>query len=583
MRSRLKLAVPLLALALAATGCTSSDNSDPEPVGSTGGNAAVGSYPRAETLYTTGTQYGPPSNWNPLMNWTYATGTVGLVYETLFLYDPQADKYQPWLAESGEWKDKTTYELKLRSGVTWTDGKPFTADDVVYTVQLCKLPSSTYSTLCTWLKSAEAVDKSTVKFTFSKANYQEWANWVYNNPILPAHLWKSRSENETTSGANDKPVGTGPYKYLTHSQDRQVWVKNDGWWGAEQLDVAPKPKYIVDIVNGSNNVALGLVLQGSVDLSNNFLPGVSKLLGKDSGYGLETYYDKPPYMLSANTAWLVTNNTKKPMDDPAFRRALAHAVDTQQIAKVVYGDMVAPADPTGLLPIWDKYVDKNVTRELGFSYDPAKARSILADAGYKNTDGNGMVANKDGSKIKLTLMVPNGWTDWMEAAKMIAQSAKAAGIDITTATPDYNSLVDSRNSGKFDLVINNDQQMSNTPWTYYNYVFRQPIAEQQTAGNFGRYSNAKAWKLVNELDATEVTDLEGMKGITSKLQRIQLTDMPIIPLWYNGLWSQYNNSVWTNWPSASGSNHYLPTTWRGYWQLDSILMLDQLKPAAAKK
>jgi peptide/nickel transport system substrate-binding protein len=74
-----------------------------------------------------------------------------------------------------------------------------------------------------------------------------------------------------------------------------------------------------------------------------------------------------------------------------------------------------------------------------------------------------------------------------------------------------------------------------------------------------------------------------MKAIASQLQKIQLTDMPLIPLWYNGLWAQYNNTVWTNWPSsAPEANHYLPTTWRGYWNMTSILMLTQLKPAPAQ-
>ena len=79
-------------------------------------------------------------------------------------------------------------------------------------------------------------------------------------------------------GANENPVGTGPYQYLSHDPGRMVWEKRDGWWGTEALGLDPKPTYIVDIVNGSNNVALGLVLQGGLDMSNNFLPGVATLV-----------------------------------------------------------------------------------------------------------------------------------------------------------------------------------------------------------------------------------------------------------------------------------------------------------------
>src|SRR6266545_6367793 len=93
-------------------------------------------FDRSETLYATGDQWGPPSNWNPWNGGGYSIGTLGLIYETLFVYDPMTDKFTPWLAESGNWVDDTTWEVKLRPGITWTDGEPLTADDVKFTVEL---------------------------------------------------------------------------------------------------------------------------------------------------------------------------------------------------------------------------------------------------------------------------------------------------------------------------------------------------------------------------------------------------------------------------------------------------------------
>ncbi len=72
-----------------------------------------------------------------------------------------------------------------------------------------------------------------------------------------------------------------------------------------------------------------------------------------------------------------------------------------------------------------------------------------------------------------------------------------------------------------------------------------------------------------------------MQSITSKLQTIFLTDLPVIPMWYNGMWSQVSNAVWTNWPSSEGDNHHLPSTWNGYWQLGAVLMLTELQPVPA--
>ena len=464
------------------------------------------------------------------------------------------------------------YTVKLRSGVKWSDGKPLTADDVVFTVNLGKFAGVPYSNIWTFLKSAEKVNSTTVKFTFSTANYQEWANFLYNYPVLPKHIWQGRSEDEVVTGANPKPVGTGPYRYLTHDQDRMVWVRNEGWWAKSQLHVSVKPKYVVDIVNSSNNVMLGLVLQGGIDVSNNFLPGIATLV--DRGY-VKTYYAEAPYNLSANTAWLLMNTTKAPLNDKRFRRALAYSIDVSKIVEADYANLVKASDPTGLLPNWSKYVNKSVVKQLGFSYNPKKAQAILAAAGYKK-GSDGYFKTPTGATINLTLINPLGWTDWEEANRIIAASAKTAGIHITSKFPDYNALVAARNSGKFDLAINNNEQLTNTPWRYYNYIFRLPILDSQTDFNFGRYQNQAAWSLVQQLDRTPTTNVTAMKGIISKLQRIQLTDMPIIPLWYNGAWANFNESTWTNWPSSTG-NHFLAQTWRGYWQMTSIDMLTHLK------
>jgi peptide/nickel transport system substrate-binding protein len=585
-RHRWKVLAVSLAACLAAAACSGGSQTPSAPTGSApasqpaaGGGGASGALPRHETLYTSGTQWGPPSNWNPIREWDFATGTKGLVYETLFLYDPNADQLVPWLAESGTWVEDKVYELKLRQGVTWADGKPFTADDVVFTFELGKMDTVPYSNLWNFLDKAEAVDQHTVRFTFKEANYQQWSIHLYSRAIVPKHIWEGRSEEEVIEGTNENPIGTGPYQYHSHDQDRMVWVKRDGWWATQQLGKDVKPKYIVDIVNSSNEVAMGLLLQGQLDLSNNFLPGIANLV-QNKNFGITTFYPEPPYMLSANTAWLVLNTTRKPMDDPAFRKAVAHSIDVKKIVEGVYGNLVRPANPTGLLPQWEKYIDQDVVNRYGFSYDPDKAKKLLADAGYRDRDGDGFVERPDGGKIDLKIIVPAGWTDWMEAIRVISEGAKAVGINLNPEFPDFNALVDARAAGKFDMLINNERQLASTPWHYYDYMYQLPIRKQQNTVNFGRYEDKEAWELVRELDNKKTDDLEGMKQVISRLQERHLRDLPIIPLWYNGLWSQVTSGTWKNWPSsAPNAPKHAPTMWRNWHELGAILMLTELQPA----
>ena len=579
----------LAALVLVA-GCggnspDSASKSTPEPAAPgtkmqevAGGGDSVAS---EQTLYTTGTQWGPYSDLNPFKNWDYVTGTVGLAYETLYRYDPLADKFIPWLATDGKWADETTYVATIRDGVKWNDGKPFTPADVKFTMDLLKFETHPQHTLWTTGLQDVTVDGNDVTFKFSGTpNYQEFDNYLFNVPIVPEHVWSAFDE-ETVVGGNiddpDKLVGTGPYVYgggLNSTQSFTWKRRDDPWWATEALDLNAAPAKIIDIFNGSNAASLGNLLAGKLDISNNFVPGIQKQVGDKIG----TYYADAPFMLSANTTWLFPNTTRKPLDDPAFRRALAYSLDLDKIVTADYGGIVKKADPTGLLPIWDKYIDKAVVQEKGFSYDPAKAKQLLEEAGYKDADGDGYVENKDGSKIDLDLMVPNGWSDWMTAIQIISRGAKPAGIKITTKTPDYDTLVEDRGKGDFDLVLANDRQISNTPWTYYDYIYRLPILDNQTTVNYGRFEDQAAWDLVQKLDQTPTDDLEGMQKITSQLQSTFLDQLPVIPLWYNGLWAQWNTGNWSNWPSDTG-HQVLPAMWRNYLQMTGIDMLTHLTAA----
>jgi len=553
----------------------------------TAGGASAGKkdplagYPRNQTLITSGSQWGNITGTNPYVGGA-ATGTVGILYETLLRFDPIKDVYIPWLAQSASFVGNH-YVINVRPGVKWTDGKPFTASDVAFNINLARFNTSPWNNL--YLNVQRVVPSgNTVTVTFkSTPNYVQWQNAMYNMPMVSPAQARSLITDaaKLTTYSPTNPIGTGPYKLDQAGWDpttRVVYVKNTNWWAAK-LGVAPspKPKYIIDLVNTSNTNSLSAVLSGVEDLNNNYLPGVQQLVQQGK---VLTYFKKAPYMLSANTAWLEPNTTRVPLNDPVFRKALATAINVKKIVNEDYGNVVLPASPSGLLPTWNKYIDKSAVKQYGFTFSTSKAATMLQNAGYKK-DSSGYFMNKDGSRIDLEISVPQGWSDWEAARDMIISAAKDAGIRVTAKVKDYNTWRDERNTGNFDLVVDNNYQISDNPWTYWNGIYHLPILTTgtgQTNFNFERYTNPSAWALVQKLDSTPLTNTAAIKEINSKLQTILMQQMPMIPLWYNGQWAQFVSKYWTNWPSATSTRKYTPIMWNGYLQMTGIDVITHLTP-----
>ena len=546
-------------------------------------SGALTSYPRNQTLITSGSQWGNITGTNPYVGGA-ATGTVGLLYETLLRYDPVKDVYVNWLASSAKFTGPNVYTIVVRPNVKWTDGKAFTASDVAFNLNLLRFNTSQWNNL--YLNVAHVTPTgSKVVVTFrSTPNYVQWQNAMWNIPMVsPTQARPAITDAaKLTTYSPQNPVGTGPYKLDPSGWDpttRVVYVRNDNWWAAKaKVSPLPAPKYLIDLVNTSNTNSLSAVLAGVEDLNNNYLPGVQNLVKQGK---VLTYFKQAPYMLSANTAWLEPNTTVKPLDDSAFRRALSYAINTTKIVNEDYGNVVMKANASGLLPTWNKYVDKAAVKQYGFTFNTQKAVQLLQTAGYKR-GSDGFFTNKDGSKIDLELSVPQGWSDWETARDMIISSAKDAGIKISSKVKDYNTWRSDRNTGKFDLVVDNNYAISDNPWTYWNGIFHLPLiqaATGQTNFNFERYQNPTAWSLVQRLDKTPLTNTTAIKEINSKLQTILMQQMPLIPLWYNGMWAQFTSKYWTNWPSSTTDRKYVPVMWNAYLQMTGIDTITHLKPA----
>ncbi|RAK07875.1 peptide/nickel transport system substrate-binding protein [Halanaerobium saccharolyticum] len=538
-----------------------------------GGMSLAQDLPREETLVVSGAMWGPPSTWNILIP-NPTPGTGGLVYETMFSYNPLENEYEPWLAESGEWVSDNEYVLNVREGINWTDGEEFNAEDVVFTYQLAKDNEIPYSPIWDWMESVEAEDNFTVRFTFSEPHYAEWDAELYQRYIIPEHIWSEIPSDELITRTMNDPVGTGPYTHRQAAQDRMVWERNDDWWGNDVFG-QPKPKYLVDLVNQSNNVVMGMLMKGELDLSNNFLPGIQRI--KDQ-FGLVTWYEEEPYMLSWNTAVMYMNTLREPMGDTQFRRAMAFMVNQDTIVDRVYGGLVQSANPTGLFGEgWQAYLDEEIVEESGFEYNPTKAKALLNDAGYVDANDDGWREMPNGDPLELEIMVPSGWTDWMESVRVIASNAEEIGVNIAPSFPDSSLFDNKRFNSDFDLMIGNFQTtLSSTPFDYWFGVANRSIhGETISNGNWGAYDNPELFEKIDEFNMTN--DEARKQELASDIQETLLQDMPSVPLWHNGLWAQATTEYWTNWPDED--NPYgVPVSWGNAYQLGMIDTLIGIEP-----
>ena len=572
-------AVAVLTLAVASA-CSSSPSSSSSTSTSASASAsapgaATTQFPRNETVYTSGSAYSPPTNWNPLDTGNYATGTQGLIYEPLYLYDPIKGSYDPWLATgdlASGWKGNT-YVINVRPGVKWTNGTALTGADVAYSINLARTNATDpYSANVATFASATA-SGNTVTVTFKGTpGYTEFTDYLWKAPVLPQAIWSKFPASQIATDANSHPVGTGPMTLDTANAQEVAYQTQPNWWGTSALGLSFKFKYLVDVVNGSNDQELGQLTAGAIDWSNNFLPGINQLMGSvggNSGYTLKTFYPTSPYMLSANTVWLEPNDSVAPMSNVNFRKALAYALDPTTIAQTVYGGIAKAANPTGLLPNLQSYVDQSVVSADAPTYNATLAKQYLAKSGYHGQ--------------AITLQVPEGWSDWMDATTVIKSELDAIGINLQLVYPQANARTANVTDGNFDLQLDNNAGPDSTPWTYYQRVYQLPIAKQQTSEeNWERFSSPADWALVQKAATVPLTDTTELDSIYGQLQTDFFAQEPVIPLWYNGAWFQGNTQYWSDFPSSSGSDQNMPIMWNGYiGAMTTVYALAALKPTPA--
>jgi peptide/nickel transport system substrate-binding protein len=508
-------------------------------------------------------------NWNPFSP-TQLQPTNGTMMEALFWYNVASEAPPaPMLGTAYQWNaDGTELTVTTREGVTWSDGKPFSAKDVAFTFDLIKRTKAINATGLD-LTSSVAKDDKTAVLTFGSKSFTDEASVIGHTPIVPEHIWSTIDDPAKT--INPNPVGTGPYKLKSFSSQSYVLEKNPNYWQAGK----PQIQNVRYISLATADAASAALTAGQVDWMSSFLPGLDQLLKNHKDL---SYVNTPVLTASIFTCSSTAYGCSGPQTDTAVRQAIYHAINRDQLNKLAGGGYAGVASPTLLLPERDKkWIADPAQVTIPGAPDVAKANQILDAAGWaKGADG---IRAKDGQRLSLTIQTVTGWSDFISLNDAMGQQLKEAGIELKPTQLSWNEWNNNQVQGRYQLSLDSIGLGANSnPYhTYqakYATVTTAKVGEAaQTSGNFARYSNATVDKALDIAGGTNDEALQ--KEQYTIIQKEIVRDLPYIPIYVNSLLTEFNTSRATGWPT-NDNKYALPASWK-IW--DNGIVLANLQPA----
>jgi len=494
-------------------------------------------------------------DFNPF-NSTVQFLTFGPIYEELvFVNELKSGAPTPWLASKYAWSDhakKLTFTI--RKGVKWSDGKPLTAADVLFTFQLLK-KHKPLDLQAVWsvLKSVTRKGSNQVVFTFKAPAAPYFYYVAGQTPIVPQHIWsKGAAAKDPVKFTDTNPVGSGPYTVSpsTCNAQRIIYNKNPQYWqnGKPKIDTVVYPAY-TDNNPANLDLATGQDQWGGQYISNikTFYTGKSK----------DNHYWFPPV---ANVSIFI--NLKNPiLKNVAVRRAMAYAINRPHVAKLGESGYEPPGNQTGIVsPTFKSWESKKLAKQV--TYNPTKAKQILTKAGFKLK--NGVFQTKSGKPLSFTMINISGYDDWISSASIVQAELKQIGIKITTSNISSNAYNDDTFNGHFQLAYDGNEAGGPSPY----YEMRQELYSknsapigQQASSNWERYYNKKVDSLLNAYAKT--TSLSKQHSIVNQIEAAMVRDVPIIPITEGVDFYEYNTKSITGWvtpgnPYAKPSPYEVP-------------------------
>ncbi len=492
-------------------------------------------------------------DFNPF-NLSYIGYSMGNVYEPLvFVNTLQNAKATPWLATSWAWGNgNKEITFTIRHGVKFSNGTPMTAADVVYTFNLLKA-HKTLDINSVWsvLSSVTQKGSDQVVMTFKTAAVPYFYYIADQVPIVSQAVWSKVANPVTYPDKN--PTGTGAFTVSTKTCTPQniKYTANPNYWqpGLPKVGTVNYPSFL------TNDTANTYLANGQAQWGGQFIPNIQKFYtSKSPNY----HYWFPPV---ANVSLFI--NLKNPiLKNLAVRQAMAYGINRQKASTIgEYGYEPASNQSGIVTPTFSSWLDTSQAAAFGnnYSYDPAKAISILTAAGFKR--GSDGIFAKGGQKLSFSIINNGGYSDWVAAVQTIQQSLKAVGIQITPQNLASTSWQSKVYAGQFQLAYNSE---TGGPSPYYElrqWLYSANSAPIGTAAgsNWERYSNKATDALINQYAAT--TSPATQHAIVNKLALVMLKEVPVIPITESVDWFQYDTGSFTGW--VTQSNPYaLPAPWQ---------------------
>lgn len=429
------------------------------------------------------------TNLDPALEWNGWYVSMYGIGETLVKFNKSME-VEPLLSDSWKKVDSLTWQFHIREGVKFQNETPLTASAV---------KSSLERALKANPRTQEMLNVNTITADGQELIITTKAphTTLLGNLADPINSIIDTSAGEDTIAK--APVGTGPFKIKSYTESSEVVVERyEDYWAGKALINQATFKYIKD--DNTRSMALQ---SGEIDVANNV-----------SINNLSLFEDKSKHEISTTTSLRIVisyfNFNNEFLKDSAVRKAIALGVDRESYANTLLKGTAVPA--TGPFPGSLPFGDKKLT---GYKYDVAEATKILSDAGYKDTDGDGIL-EKNGKKLSLNIAIFPTRAEIPVIGEAMQAQLKEIGIDASLKS--YETVNPILKSGEFDLCLYNvNTATTGDPQSFLELYFRT-----DGSTNFGKYSNPNVDTLIDEYK--NEYDTEKRYDIATKVQQTLIND-----------------------------------------------------------